>query len=164
MGAAIKRAIYDVDRKIVVSQINSLDEIRGWNDGLENYLSAVLKVLSGIALTLAAVGMFSVLAYTVDQRRGEFGVRLALGATPRDLVALVMRRGVTLALAGVLIGSAASLMLVRYLQSLLYETPPHDPVVLTGVSAILFAAAVLACLLPARRAGKVDVAKLLRSE
>lgn len=164
MAAAIKRAIYDFDRKIVVSRIHSLDEIRGWSDGLENYLSAVLKVLSGIALTLAAVGMFSVLAYTVDQRRGEFGVRLALGATPRNLVRLVLRRGVTLALAGVVIGVATSLLLVRYLQSLLYETPPHDPVVLVGVSVILLAAAVLACLLPARRAGMVDVARLLRSE
>jgi ABC-type antimicrobial peptide transport system permease subunit len=124
----------------------------------------VLRVLAGIALTLAAVGMFSVLAYTVDQRRAEFGVRLALGATPRHLVRLVLRRGVTLALAGVIIGVATSLILVRYLQSLLYETPPHDPVVLIGVSVILLAAAVLACLLPARRAGQVDVARLLRSE
>ena len=164
LEAAIKRSVYAFDPHLVIDQIAGLDQIRGWNSGMETYVASVLKVLSGIALALALVGMFSVLAYTVDRRMGEFGVRLALGATSRDLVGLVMMRGVGLAVAGVVLGIAGALGLVRYLQSLLYQTPPYDPVVLVSVAALLLGAAVLACALPARRATKVDVAKLLRSE
>jgi putative ABC transport system permease protein len=164
LAASIKRSVYAFDPHLVIGQLAGLDEIRGWNQGMETYVGSVLKVLSGIALALALVGMFSVLAYTVDRRMGEFGVRLALGATSRDLVGLVMMRGVRLALAGVVLGIGGALGLVRYLQSLLYQTPPYDPVVLASVAAMLLGAAVLACALPARRATKVDVAKLLRSE
>lgn len=164
LASAVKRAIYDLDPKIVVNQAASLGELRGYDQGIATYVTSVLKVVSGIALILATVGLFSILAYTVDRRMGEFGIRLALGATSRDLIALVLQRGVLLALTGVLCGLAGALALTRYLQSLLYDTPAYDPRVFAVVTMLLLSAAVLACVLPARRATKIDVAKLLRSE
>ena len=104
------------------------------------------------------------LAYTVDRRMGEFGVRMALGATRRDLVDLVMRRGVLLTSCGILLGLGGSLALTRSIQSLLFETSAQDPWVLAAVSGVLLATSVLACVLPAQRATKVDVTRLLRSE
>lgn len=164
MAAALKRAVYAFDPKIVPVIAAPLAETRGWQTYYESFVLSVLRVLSGIALVLTVVGVFSVLAYTVDRRMGEFGVRMALGATARDLVALVMRRGVALVMTGVVVGVGGALALTRYLQSLLFETAPNDPVVLGGVALVLFGASVVACVWPARRAAKVDVARLLRSE
>ncbi len=164
MAAALKRAVYAFDPKIVPVIAAPLAETRGWQTYYESFVLSVLRVLSGIALVLTVVGVFSVLVYTVDRRMGEFGVRMALGATGRDLVGLVMRRGVMLVLVGVVVGVSGALGLTRYLQSLLFETAPYDPVVLSGVSGILLLAAVMACAWPARRAAKVDVAGLLRRE
>ncbi|HTL68359.1 MAG TPA: FtsX-like permease family protein, partial [Lacunisphaera sp.] len=113
---------------------------------------------------LAVVGVFAVMAYAVDRRMNEFGVRMALGAMPGDLVKLVMGRGVGLMLLGLVIGLGGAMALTRFLQSLLFETSALDPWVLGGVATVLLAAAVLACLWPARRAAKVDVSQLLRSE
>jgi predicted permease len=164
LSSALKRAVYEFDPKIVTYQISSLDQARDQQTGLERFALTVLKALSEIAIVLTVVGLFSVLAYTVDRRMGEFGIRLALGATPRNLMMLVMRRGVLLALAGIVLGLASSLALTRYLQSLLYETPPHDPLVLGLVALLLLVAAVGACALPAVRASKADVAQLLKAE
>jgi len=160
----IRRRLYAFDPRIVVSQIMPLGQVRETQLWAERMADSVLRVLAGIALLLTVVGIFSVLAYTVDRRMGEFGVRLALGATPRDLVELVMRRGVLLTLAGVVAGLGGALALARYLKSLLYETSGHDPLVLAAVAAILLATSLLACALPARRATRVDISKLLRSE
>jgi putative ABC transport system permease protein len=94
----------------------------------------------------------------------EFGVRLALGAQPADLYRLVMKRGLMAGAIGVLLGIAGALALTRFMQSLLFETAPYDPLVYTAVALLLLAAAALACLLPARRAARIDVARLLRAE
>jgi putative ABC transport system permease protein len=115
-------------------------------------------------LALAVVGLFSVIAYTVDSRMNEFGVRLALGAQPADLYRLVMKRGLMAAAVGVAVGIAGALVLTRFMQSLLFETTPYDPLVYVAVALLLLAAAALACLLPARQAARVDVARLLRTE
>ena len=121
-------------------------------------------MLAGIALLLAIVGIFSVLAYSVDQRMPEFGVRLALGATPGDLVRRVLRRGLALAGLGAVAGLAGALGLARLLQSMLFQISAQDPWVLGGVTGILLLTAVTACLLPARRASRADVTRLLRAE
>ena len=107
----------------------------------------MLKVLAAIAILLTVVGLFSVLAYTVDRRMGEFGIRMALGATPADLVSLVMRRGVALTVLGIAIGIAGAMGLTRYLRSLLFETPPYDPAVIAGVAGLLLLSALAACAL-----------------
>ncbi len=161
---ALRRRIYGYDSQIVVQRIVSVNEDRNQQLWAENKANSVLKLMAAIALLLAVVGVFAVLAYSVDRRMNEFGVRMALGAMPGDLVRLVMGRGVALMLTGLVLGLGGALALTRFLQSLLFETSALDPWVLGGVAVVLLAAAVLACLWPARRAAKVDVSKLLRSE
>ena len=162
--SVVRRAIYDFDPKLMTGNQSAVKE---WMDGMlwtERFTLSILKVLSGIALALTIVGLFSVLAYVVDRRMSEFGVRAALGATPADLTRLIMKRGVALVAVGIAVGVAGALGLTRFLRSLLYETPPYDPLVYSAVAAVLLVAAVAACWLPARRAAKVDVARLLKAE
>lgn len=163
-AGTIRRDLYAFDPRIVVARIISLTGMRDQQLWAERLADSVLKVLAGIALVLTVVGIFSVLAYTVDRRMGEFGVRLALGATRRDLVALVMRRGVLLALVGIVLGIGGAVALTRYLKSLLFETSAQDPKVLAAVGMILLITSIFACIWPARRATQVDITKLLRSE
>ncbi len=160
----IRRTIYDFDPRLVVWNVGP---IANWIDGmlsLERMTFAILELLSVIALALAIVGLFSVLAYSVNCRMGEFGLRLALGATPADLAQLVMRRGIVLAAIGIAAGVAGALGLTRFLRSLLYETTPNQPTVYLGVAMVLLVASAVACWLPARRAARTDVARLLRAE
>ena len=130
----------------------------------ERYAFMILKGLSAIALGLAVVGLFSVIAFTVDSRQQEYGVRLALGATPENLHRLVMKRGVTTAAVGIIFGIAGALGLTRFMQSLLFETTPNDPLVYAAVAVVMLGAAALACWLPARRAAKADPIVALRAE
>jgi ABC-type antimicrobial peptide transport system permease subunit len=115
-------------------------------------------------LGIAAVGIFGVVAYQVAQRRNEFGVRLALGASPRGLLYLVLRQAGRLALAGLAIGLAVSFATNRLLSSQLFGLSPHDPFLLTTVSVVLLLVALLASFLPARRAARVDPMEALRCE
>jgi putative ABC transport system permease protein len=161
---AIRQAIFKFDPDIAVQEVIPLPEVRYQWMYHERFALSVLKVLSAIALFLTVVGIFSVVAYTVDTRMNEFGVRMAMGAQPADLYRLVMKRGLMGALIGTMLGIAGALALTRFMQSLLFETTPYDPMVFAAVAFLLLAAAAAACWLPARRAGHVDVTKLLRSE
>jgi putative ABC transport system permease protein len=121
-------------------------------------------VLGAIAILLTVVGLFSVLAYTVDRRMPEFGIRMALGATPANLIGLVMRRGMALTALGIALGIGGAMALTRFLRSLLFETPPYDPIVLGAVAGLLLLSALGACALPALRASKPDVGVLLKGD
>ena len=160
----VRHAIYALDPKLIVSQVATINEIVGNGMWAEMYAFRILKVLTIIALALAVAGLFAVIAYTVDSRMKEFGVRLALGAQPANLHRLVMKRGLTTAAVGVAVGIAGALGLTRFMQSLLFETTPYDPLVYAAVAAILLTAAVAACWLPARHAARVDITRLLRAE
>ena len=160
----VRRAIYEFDPKLIASTVHSINDAVGNSMGAERYAFRILKGLSAIALVLAVVGLFSVLVYAVNSRMKEFGVRLALGATPEDLHRLVLTRGLATATIGIIAGTAAALGLTRFMQSLLFETTPSDPLVFVGVGAVMLAAAALACLLPARRATKVNPVVALRAE
>jgi putative ABC transport system permease protein len=161
---AVRRRLYTFDPRIVVHQVLGVSEFRDNQLWMERMANSVLKVLAGIALLLTVVGIFSVLAYTVDRRMGEFGVRLALGATRRDLVGLVVQRGLGLTLTGIVLGIGGALALGRFLKALLFGTATYDPWVLAAVGLLLLLTSALACVVPARRAVKVDVSKLLRAE
>ena len=164
IASLIRRQLYSFDSRIVVNQILPLSRLRDTELWAERMADSVLQVLAGIALVLTVVGIFSVLAYTVDRRKGEFGVRLAMGATRRDLAELVMRRGLFLTFIGVVLGNVGALALTRYLQSLLFETSALDPWTLAMVGLILLLSSTLACVVPSWRASKVDISRLLRSE
>jgi len=160
----IRRAIYKANPHIITLMIQTMSEQLKQSQALERQALHILQWLSAVALVLATVGLFSVLAYNVDQRRPEFGVRLALGAPPESIVWLVLRRGLITAGLGVVVGCAAALGLSRLMASLLYETRTFEPVVYLSVAGALMIAAFGACWFPARRAAKVDVSRLLRSE
>jgi putative ABC transport system permease protein len=164
LASSIRRKLYEFDPRIVVNWITALDRVRDAQLWAERMASSVLKVLTGIALCLTVVGVFSVLAYTVDCRMSEFGVRMAFGASRRDLMNLVLRRGVMLAAIGVVLGLCGAFALTRFIQSLLFETSPGDPLVFAAVGLVLLATSVLACVVPSMRAAKADITRLLRSE
>jgi len=163
-AGVVRRAIYEFDPKIITVEVNSINSIVGNTMWAEHYAYMILKGLSVIALGLAVVGLFSVIAYTVDMRMKEFGVRLALGARPWNLHRLVMKRGLATAATGVFIGIAGGLALTRFMQNLLFETAPGDPLIYGAVAIVMLVAATMACWLPARRAARVDITRLLRTE
>jgi ABC-type antimicrobial peptide transport system permease subunit len=124
----------------------------------------LLMIFAAVALFLAAVGIYGVLAYTVTQRTRELGIRVAVGSTPRQLFALVVSQGLRVIGLGLVTGILGSLALVRLIQSLLYGVQPTDPLVLTTVATLLAAVGVTACLLPARRATRIDPVVALSDE
>ncbi len=160
----VRRAIYQFDPEIVTMDVTPLAEARDRQMYNEHFALSVLEVLSAIALFLTVVGLFSVLAYTVDRKMNEFGVRMALGATTRNLMMLIIGQGVLFTGIGIAFGIAGALALTRFLRSLLYDTPPYDPVVLGDVAVLLALAAIAASVVPALRATRADVSRLLRAE
>jgi ABC-type antimicrobial peptide transport system permease subunit len=119
-------------------------------------------VFSAAALLLASMGVYSVLAYLVTQRRQEFSVRIALGAESRNVIALVLRQGVLFALVGIVVGTVAALGLTRLLSGMLYDVRPTDPLAFGAVALLLAVIALLASFIPARRASRVDPMNVLR--
>jgi putative ABC transport system permease protein len=126
--------------------------------------SVVFALFAGAALFLAAVGIYGVLSYAVTQRQREMGIRSALGASPRDILVLVLREGLALALIGCALGVAGALLLSRSLASLLHQVSPTDPGTFLGVAALLLGVAFLASYLPAFRARRVSPIASLRQE
>jgi putative ABC transport system permease protein len=132
--------------------------------GQSRYRGVLLGIFAIVALILAAVGIYGVIAYAVSQRTRELGIRIALGASKRDIFRLVVWQGMILSVIGVAAGVGASLALTRFLSSLLYGVSSTDPLTFTGVVLLLIGVALLACSIPARRAMKVDPMVALRVE
>jgi putative ABC transport system permease protein len=124
----------------------------------------LLTVFAVVAMILAAIGIYGVMAYSVSHRTREIGIRVALGARPRDVLSLVIRQGIILTLTGALAGLIVALGLTRVMSSLLFGVGAMDPLTFVGVAALLITVALLACLIPARRATKVDPIVALRYE
>jgi len=122
----------------------------------------ILAVFAGVALLLAAIGIYGVMAYTFSQRRHEIGIRMALGAQPRDILRMALGEGMTLVAIGLGSGLVGALILTRFLRSMLYAVSPNDPLTFVALPALLAAVALLACFVPARRATQVDPLVALR--
>jgi putative ABC transport system permease protein len=141
-----------------------MDEQLSEETGSRGLAMTLLSSFAGLALLLATIGIYGVLAYFVTQHVPEIGVRLALGAQPRDILALVLKKGMSLVLGGVAIGLLASLALTRLMSGLLFGIGANDPLTFAGVALLLVVVALVACLVPARRATRVDPMIALRYE
>nr|AYM52785.1 hypothetical protein [Simulacricoccus ruber] len=164
LAARVREAIWSVNRQQTITRISSLEEISGRAIARPRLLAVLLGLFAGLGLLLGAVGIYGVLAYSVSQRRQEFGVRMALGARPGAVLGLVLQRGMLLALAGVMLGLAGAFGLSRVMASVLHGVAPTDPVTFGAVALLLLGVALLACYLPARRVLGVDPALALRAE
>ncbi|MDB6126523.1 MAG: macB2, partial [Verrucomicrobia bacterium] len=161
---SVRRAVTEIDPNQPIWDVRTLDQRIDATFSQPRLYTFLLAIFAGLALLLAAVGLYGVLAYQVTQRTREFGIRLALGAVHTQIVSLVLRHGLRLFALGAVVGLLGALVLGRLLGSLLYKTNSFDPTVLAGVTALLAVIALGACWLPARRATKVDPMIALRAE
>jgi putative ABC transport system permease protein len=161
---SLRPAVYAVDKDQPVGAIRPLEEIVADSIARQRFAMTLLTVFSGVALIIAAVGIYGVMAYNVVQRTGEFGIRMALGAQQRDVLRLVLTQGGKLIGLGLVIGLAATLAASRAMGSMLFNTSAQDPLTLGTITLLLAAVALVACLLPANRATKVNPIEALRAE
>ncbi|HSM78132.1 MAG TPA: FtsX-like permease family protein, partial [Bryobacteraceae bacterium] len=164
LTSALGTAIHRVDKNQALADMRTLDQIKSSTVANDRLQTMMLSLFAGVALLLAAIGIYGVISYSVTQRTHELGIRAALGASGRGLLGLVIRQGMSVALAGLAIGFAGSLLLTRLLSSLLFGVSPRDPLTLAAVAVILGGVALLACYLPAHRAARVDPVVALRYE
>ena len=161
---ALGAAVREVDGQIPVYQPRELDEVVHESSSQQRFLALLLGLFAGLALVLAAVGIYGVIAYSVAQRTHEIGIRMALGAGWRNVMGMVLREGMVMAVAGVVAGLAGAWGLTRFLASLLYGVRPTDLITFVSVPLVLVSVSFLACYVPARRATRVDPTVALRYE
>ncbi len=160
----VQRAVTQIDPTMALALPQSMDEVVRQALGEARLMMLLLGIFAGVALLLATVGIYGAVAYTVAQRTGEIGVRMALGAQTLDVVRLVVGQGMKPVFFGLIIGLAAALALGRLIAAQLYQVSAHSPFLLGGTLAILGMAALLACLFPARRASRLNPVIALRTE
>jgi predicted permease len=160
----VQSALNTVDPGLAIAIPQSMDKIVAQALGQARLMMWLLGIFSGAALLLATVGIYGAVAYTVEQRTGEIGVRMALGAQTMDVLRLIVNQGMRPVIFGLMIGLAAALALGRLIASQLYQTSAHNPLLLAVTMSILGLAALLACVFPARRAAMVDPVQALRTE
>ena len=159
---SVRPIVASIDPTLPIARVQTLEEVVADSVGQPRLMSALTGLFAALAGLLAMVGIYGVMAYNVRRQRREFGIRLALGAAQRDLWRLVVTRGVTLAAAGVTIGAAGAWLLTGLLQTMLHDVTPRDPAVFAGTAAGVLLVALLTAYLPARTAGRVDPAIVLR--
>jgi len=164
LAAAIQQSVWAVDKDQPVSDVATMEEIRAQSIAQPRVLMLLLWLFASLALTLAGVGVYEVVACSVKTRVHEIGVRMALGAPRGQVVRMILRRGMILTLSGVALGAAGATGLTQFITGLLYGVKPVDLATYGSVSALLILVAAVACLLPACRATRVDPMEALRCE
>ena len=164
LAPAVKRAIWAIDSQLPITKVSSMRTVMDDSFAARRFEMLLLGVFAALAVTLAAIGVYGVIAYAVAQRTREIGVRVAIGARMRDVVGLVLRGGLRLALLGISIGVAGAFAATRLMSSMLFGVDPADPTTLAAVATALLAIALFACWLPARRAAGIDPTEALRHE
>jgi putative ABC transport system permease protein len=164
LTAALRGAVARVDKDLALTRIRTMEEIAADAVAAPRFRARLLAGFAAVALLLSAVGVFGVLAFSVNRRRREFGIRMALGSQTGEVLALVLGRAAKIALVGVAAGLVGAAAFSRSLSALLYGVAPNDPVTFTAAGAILALVALLAAVIPAWRASSVDPAVVLREE
>jgi putative ABC transport system permease protein len=164
VGPSIAAAIHQIDAELPVLNVRTLDEVVGASIAQQRFAMQLLGAFAALALLLAAIGIYSVLSYTVRQRVQEIGVRMALGAARSDIVRMVVTDGIRPTLAGVLLGLASALALGRLMTTLVFGVTPYDAATLSAVATILTLVGAVASLVPAYRATKIDPLMALRDD
>jgi putative ABC transport system permease protein len=164
LGAALREIVREVDPEQPVIRLTPISSLVSETLARPRFGMTLFGVFAALALVLAAIGIYGVMAYNVSQRTAEFGVRMARGAQPADVLRLVLSGGARLVLLGIAAGTVVTLAAGRLIESMLFRTSAHDPLILASIALVLSAVAALACLIPARRATKVDPMTALRTE
>ncbi len=164
LSAAIKREVVALDPRLALSAFSSMEEITARSIAEQRFSMLLLGLFAVLGMLLASIGIYGVMSYYLAQRTNEIGIRIALGAQSRDVIRLILQRGLTLALAGAAIGLAGAFALTRLLKGFLFNVSATDPATFAGVASLLIVVALTACWIPARRAAKVDPMAALRSE
>jgi len=164
LTALVREEVRRLDATLPLGEAKTMGRVLSSVVDPPRFVMALMAAFAGVALVLAAVGIYGMLSYAVSQRRREFGIRLALGARPSGVLGLIVREGLTLAIAGCAIGVAGTYVAGRSLAGFLFEVQPWDPTTLTAVVAVVLAVSMLACLVPGRRASAEDPAGALRAD
>jgi predicted permease len=162
--ASVKNQIWTIDKKLPLFEVRTMEQVLEEDTSQRRFESFVMSVFAGLALVLASIGLFGVLSSLVSQRTQEIGIRMALGAQTKDVLGLVLGEGFRMVLLGVLIGVGGGIALSRYLSSLFFGVSPANPATYIEVALLMSAIALVACLLPARRAIRVNPMVALRYE
>jgi putative ABC transport system permease protein len=157
----VRNTLRELEPNIIFIRVRAMDDVAAASTAVTRLAMRLLAGFAAVALTLAAVGIYAVMAYSVRRRTRELGTRVALGASRGDIIRLVMREGGVITAAGVLVGLTTGLLAARSLSAVLFGVPPSDPWSIAAAAVILGLTAMAACYLPARRASRVDPAKTL---
>ena len=164
LAAALQAQVSSIDKDETLSAVRSMDDVVDASVSQPRFSSQLIAIFAALALLLAAVGLYGLMAYSVTQRTNEIGIRMALGASRQNIMKLVLRQGSLLALGGIGLGLIASLLVTRVLSSLLFAVSPRDPQTFFAVGLVLAGVALIASYVPAHRATKVDPMVALRYE
>lgn len=162
--SAVRKQVADLNSNLPLYSVQTMDDVLSAEVASQRFNAAALAAFAGLAVLLAAVGIYGVMAYAAGQRIHEIGIRMALGAEPRDVRRMILEQGLKLAFLGVALGLAASFALTRLMRTLLFEIKPTDPITFSVVTVVLVIVALAACWIPARRATRVDPVIALRYE
>ncbi len=164
LNQALREAVAATDPLVPTGAVRSMDQVLSHSLALRSFMMLLLSIFGGLALVLASVGIYGVIAFAVSQRTREIGVRMALGARPVDVLRMVLEEGLRLVAAGVVLGVAAALMLTKLLEGMVYGVKVRDPLIFAMVNLLLVVVSLAACYIPARRATRVDPLVALRYE
>ncbi len=159
---AVRRELWALDPTLNFGSIQTMSAVLDDAVASQRFTTLLLTCFAALAVTLSAIGVYGILSFTVTQRRRELGIRVALGARSGDIVRLVVAQGLALALGGVVLGLTGAFESSRFVEGLLFQTPPRDPATFTGIAVLLMTVAGVASWIPARRASAVDPVAVLR--